>query len=686
MWRMWRNRSLWIFLAALALRLIYIAEIRDAPYFDVPLVDGANYVRSAETIASGDLLAGHEPFWQPPLYPYFLALLFGLFGPSLGLIYVVQAAIGALSCWLVHRIGRRVWGEREALWAGAITACYGPLIVFDAQPLIPVLHIFLTLAGLLFLLRAGGIDAAAPGGGRAGDEGEAGGARGDPAGGPAGVAVRGAGRWEWGLAGLLWGLSAAATPNILLAVPVAALWGLRRERAAGRAPRGRKAAGVALFLAGAALPVAAIAVRNLAVAGEPILISSNGGINFYIGNNPDYDQTIRIRPGGEFERLAQQPENLGIVGAAARSRYFAGRAIEFLRGYPGAALRLYAGKARDLFAGREIPRNQESYVYRRYSVLLSLLLWRFGVSFPFGVIAPLALGGALLAAGADGRGAAPRRAGAAMLVGYAAAYGASILLFFPTDRYRLPLIPVAALFAGRLLGAPWPRWRTPRVAGGLLAGLLLCNADALVAGESRPEEEALNRAYAFRVKGRIDEARREYRRAIGLNPRRIDPHNALAAMAAREGRWEEAMGHYRDLLEAAPDFVEVRRNLGQAYLALGRREEARREWETAVHLAPGAASPLTDLCLWHLDEKQPAVAEEYCRRAVRSRPDRAETHYALGLALRAQRKFDEAREALRESARLSPAGSEGRRKAEEILGKMRRRELRERQEHPAVGD
>jgi hypothetical protein len=37
------------------------------------------------------------------------------------------------------------------------------------------------------------------------------------------------------------------------------------------------------------------------------------------------------------------------------------------------------------------------------------------------------------------------------------------------------------------------------------------------------------------VKGRLDEARVECLRAIDLNPRRIDPRNMLAVMAAEAG-------------------------------------------------------------------------------------------------------------------------------------------------------
>ncbi|MFQ5877272.1 MAG: glycosyltransferase family 39 protein, partial [Acidobacteriota bacterium] len=383
-----RLRPLLIFVAALAVRLVYVAQIRDLIYFDVPLVDGANYFRSASAIAGGDLLGGRGAFWQPPLYPYFLALLIALFGRRMTAIYTVQAAVGSLSCLLVYFVGRRVFGERAGLLAAAVTVLYGPLVYFDAQPLIPVLHIALTLAGLLLLLRAGGV----PG----------------PAASP---------RRDWCLGGLAWGLSAIATPNILLAVPAAALWARRRARPARRP--------LALFLIGVCAPIALVTARNAVVARELILISSNGGINFYIGNNPDYRRTTQIRPGGEFERLAQEPENLGILGAGGRSRYFARRAVTFLVSRPGQALRLYGRKALDLIAGREIPRNQEIYAYRRHSPLLAALLWRAGVSFPFGVVAPLALAGALIR---PRRGADPaRRApGRPLLLLYAAAYAFSI--------------------------------------------------------------------------------------------------------------------------------------------------------------------------------------------------------------------------------------------------------------------
>jgi tetratricopeptide (TPR) repeat protein len=258
---------------------------------------------------------------------------------------------------------------------------------------------------------------------------------------------------------------------------------------------------------------------------------------------------------------------------------------------------------------------------------------------------------------------------------YAIAYALSILLYFPTDRYRLPLVPILALFAGHLLASYGRSWKRPAVA--VCVGLLLFNLDALQPRETWPEEEALNLAYALRAKGRIEEAKAEYRRALALNPRRLDPHNALAALAAQEGSWVEAAEHYRGLVALAPDFAEARRNLGQAYLALGKKEAARREWRIAVGLAPGAGLALADLCLSYLDEGFAIAAEPYCERAARARPDLPETRFALGLVARALRKRDLARSELSEAARLFPPRSEGRRRALEILERMRRRDERE---------
>ena len=651
-----RRLALLVFSVAFAVRMAYVAGVRHLPWFPVPLVDGANYFRLAHRIAAGDLAGGPDAFWQPPLYPYFLAILFRFFGERMIVVATAQAALGALTCAVIALLGTRLWGARAGVAAGLLAALYGPLVHFDAQPLVPVLHTALFAGGLLALLRAANPRGA--------------------------VSPESGSSRAWALAGLLWGLAAIATPNILLVVPAAAAWILLH-----RVAHGWRVRGLVPWLAGLALPVALVAGRNLVVAGEPVLVSSNGGINLYIGNNPDYDRTVRIRPGGEFERLAQEPENLGILGAAARSRWFAARAVSFWTDYPGPAARLFLRKTRDLVAGREIPRNENLYEYRGASAVLSILVWRFGVSFPFGVIAPLALAGAVVAlrgrgsglgatgAGGEGRDAEEKhgRDGSTFLLLVGVSYAVSILLFFPTDRYRLPLVPIAALFAGRLI-ADLRSLRRPAVAAALALGLVCFNLDAATATESHPEEEALNRAYALRALGRTDEAIAEYERALALNPRRLDAPNSLAVLAAERGDWEQAVTRYRQALEIDPGFVDLRRSLGEALLALGRREEARREWMTAAGLAPAAGLVLADLALLDLEEGALQPAEDRALAAVRARPDLPETHMALAIVSRSLRRRDRALAEFEAAARLFPPGSTGRARATEWLDRMRRRE------------
>lgn len=643
--RVRRFGPLLILLAAFAVRVAYVAEIRDLETFDVPLIDGANYFRTASVIASGDLAAGSEVFWQPPLYSYFLAGVMTALGRGMFTIYMVQAMLGALSCLFVQRIGRRVFGEAAGIWAAGIALLYGPLIYFDAQPLIPVLHIFLLLLGLLFLLRAAGIP--------------------EPSAHP---------QRDWIVAGLAWGLAAIATPNLLVCVPLAAFWGWRRTRPT--------TAPLLLFLYGVALPVGVVTLRNVAVAGEWVLISSNGGINLYIGNNPDYENTVRIRPGGDFERLAQQPENIGILKPSGKSRYFSGKAAAFLAGQPLAAARLYGRKTLALIAGREIPRNEDIYGYARHAPLLRALVWRAGIAFPFGLIAPLALAGAVLAVprqSAPDKGrkrrtepdpAGAARAGRRLLLLFTLGYAASILLFFPTDRYRLPLVPIAALFAGNLLAAGIAAWKRPPVAAALAAGLVLFNLDAARPSDSWPEEEALNRAYALESKGKRAAAWAEYERAARLNPRRIDAYNSMAVMASSAGRWDEVARLYETVLNLAPDFAEVHNTLGLVYDRLDRVEDGRREWEKAIELAPAHGLAMANLCLSYLRAGAVEAAAPNCASALRARPDLGEVHFAVGVLAKEQGDAQQARRELTTALDLFPAGHGWRRQTTELLARL----------------
>src|SRR6516164_3220767 len=82
--------ALVIFLVAFTLRLIHIWQIRRSPFFTVLLGDAHAYDEWAQRIARGDWLC-RGVFYQAPLYPYFMGVIYWLTGRNLMLIRIVQA-------------------------------------------------------------------------------------------------------------------------------------------------------------------------------------------------------------------------------------------------------------------------------------------------------------------------------------------------------------------------------------------------------------------------------------------------------------------------------------------------------------------------------------------------------------------------------------------------------------------
>src|SRR5438105_275913 len=98
---------------ALLLRCLYIWQIGHAPFVDLRIGDAAAYHAWAQDIASGSWL-GHGVFYQAPLYPYALAVIYRIVGDGVTTIRLIQAVLGAGSCVLLAAAGMRLFGERGA--------------------------------------------------------------------------------------------------------------------------------------------------------------------------------------------------------------------------------------------------------------------------------------------------------------------------------------------------------------------------------------------------------------------------------------------------------------------------------------------------------------------------------------------------------------------------------------------
>ncbi|HEX2223887.1 MAG TPA: glycosyltransferase family 39 protein, partial [Thermoanaerobaculia bacterium] len=96
---------------ALAVRLAHWWAVRDQPFFAWLAMDSQEYDRWAQEVAAGDWL-GSQVFFQAPLYPYFLAVLYTLFGRSLDAAYLAQIVLAVAGCYALYRAGREIGGER----------------------------------------------------------------------------------------------------------------------------------------------------------------------------------------------------------------------------------------------------------------------------------------------------------------------------------------------------------------------------------------------------------------------------------------------------------------------------------------------------------------------------------------------------------------------------------------------
>ncbi|HEY6321720.1 MAG TPA: hypothetical protein VJA16_09205 [Thermoanaerobaculia bacterium] len=432
-----------VFTFALAVRLVYTFEIRDLPTLHELVMDAQRYDQLARDIL-GHGWRPREAFYQAPLYPYLLAAVYAVSGRSLTAMRLAQALVGALTAVLTALAGGRLW-ERAggaaddrrqvvaaAAIAGSLAALYAPAVFYTPLLLKTVPALFLESAALVLLLPPAG-RGLSPARALA-----------------AGAALGGAALLQESL--LL--LAPAAALYVALAgtdapeeVATAAAEGPRQV--SRRRPRRWRRAGRALaLLAGAALALAPAALLNYAASGDVLLTSSQGGMNFYIGNARGATGTYTALSSGSQVPERQQADARRVAAAFASrergravapgeldpaevSRLFWRETWREIAADPGAWLRLLVRKARLFWNAYELPDAEGFRVYRRESLLLRC------DPVVFGVVAPLAAVGLLALA----RGGPLRRRRALLPALLAGTACAAVVAFFVFGRYRLAALP-----------------------------------------------------------------------------------------------------------------------------------------------------------------------------------------------------------------------------------------------------
>lgn len=616
----WPALRLPLLLVVLALlpRLLILLQLTSAPTFYHPVIDAQVYHQRAIEIAAGDL-AGYSSFWQAPLYSYFLGFIYWLFGIKILIAKLLQVVLGAVCCYLLFRLADRVFNRAIAWLAYAALALCGPMILFETQLLAPVLLNFLLLLSLNLLLYNG----------------------------------RSLTRSRLIAVGLLLGLAQITHGLVIAFLPFLFLWFHLTGRGQGSnaVMTLRKSA---LVLVGF-LPIIAITfAHNLAVDGEPVLVSSNFGANFYLGNHPNYDSTTAIRPGLEWDEFIQAAAVKGNLTPSQSSSYFTGKALDnIFNDLPG-FVGLLGKKLHLLLGGEEIKRNLDIYHFRDHSLLLKALLWKRWLAFPSGLFIPATLVWLGLFFFSDLEAEQRRRKWLLLL--FILSQVGAILLFFVATRYRLVMAPLVSLFAAAALWRLVGLWRERKwlavgtVVGAFILLVVYSNIERIA---PRPRDEAEIHFYnglAYSEAGQDELALASFKLATAGQPNYAMAEFNLAHALTREGESDQAdevlteivrkneksfianlvVGDARlnrreyaraeslfvRALQLNPNSVEARVNLGHLWREAGDSTRALRHLREALKLNPRAFKAYNQIGAVYKAAGQPQLAERNFRESL----------------------------------------------------------------------
>ncbi len=339
---------------------------------------------------------------QGPAYPYLLAVTYKLFGPDPRYAFLWQMLLGAVSALLVYAVTLRLFDDLTAGLAGLIYVFYGPILLYEGVLLRTSIIVFTTLLVLYTV-----------------------------------VCIRGKGSRAAHLAaGLAFGF-ALLVKKIFF--PVTILYGaylfLRsdgRQRLGGvnpSLPRGKgvsRLSGAALFLAGVAIFLLPVALRNASVGAPLLALSSvNAFASTFINSNAaDSAPWQGYCISGHFAEIAEN------VGASS-----IGAVVETLKTHDSlsSVVQLFWRKWLALWHWYEQPNNINFYYYQLHAPVLSY------VPFTFLTVAPLGIVGLFLAV-AGIRKRWPVYVMALMYLGI-------LMLGLVLSRYRLPLAALLIPFA-----------------------------------------------------------------------------------------------------------------------------------------------------------------------------------------------------------------------------------------------
>lgn len=599
-----------VFVFAAIVRAVYIYSQSYNPLSTFAISDSYVYLSRALEILDGEWLStGIPAFSGEVLYVYILAAILAVFGKDNFLaVQIIQHLMGAASCALIYLTALRLYSRGAALIVGLWGGALSPLLFHEGLTLSTAPTVFfLTLSLYLIVITVSRSDVQETGAATT-----------------ASAALS---------AGFFLGVSALLRPNMLLLAPVYLLWVVIKDP--GRMLRTLTPYAVIL---GLMLAVGPVTLKNRITGGDWVLMSSNGGWVFFIGNNPEANGIFHIPERLGVSRTDDTHITMHRVAEAASGRalstseassYWKHRALGFLKAEPARAAALYMKKFALFWNARELTHIYEYEFFGQFSRLLRN---------PFTGFGPLAVMGLL---GAFWMLGAPRRE-VRLVPLLAGAYMSSLVIFYISSRMRVPVAVFLLLSSGyglsRLTEAATPVKRALIALSAVVIFLFVYMDVSETRAKAKYAGIYTKLAGDFADQGDLDSATLFLDAAVSENPGNL-PALANAGLTAESmGNTGLAKDYYGRIIsneaklkdKAAPDTDDD----------TGKVDNARSVLTDTDMLSSFTARK--QLGVIYLREKNPEEAESHLEAALELYPESTEAMILLGIAYENQRKDKEA--------------------------------------------
>ncbi len=607
----------WLLAAiALALRLAYIWVAKSNPTFWAPSLDPLWYDEAAQAFARGSL--GELPFFRAPLFPALLGSLYTLFGHSFIIARILNAFLQSAAVWILFRIGFTYFSPLVAWVAAGLLALNGLAIYFSAEIVTTSLELLTAVCALWATFRA----LAKPG-------------------------MR-----TSLVCGVTWGIAAIARPNFLVVLPLV-FYFLWRKRSAFRLRR------LAFLALGIALPIAPVTLTNTIGGKEFVLIATQGGVNFWIGNNPQASGIISSLPGIGTNWTMQDAQELAAHESGQKlkpgelSNFYYAKARRWMAAHPLAEARLLLRKTLFFFNRFEVSNNKHLAHFIRLAPWLPPLC-----HFGFGLLVPLSFLGVWVAR---------KRQPAFFLAGYVVFYLVSVILYFVAGRFRMPVVPALCILAALAIEWGWQNlrrsseWRrmTPLIL--LVPGIALTLFNPWRLREAPESTAYYMEGNAYMSLNEPQKAASSFHKALLDTPIFPLAHVNLGVLAYERGDFEAAENEYRQALLDDSLCVEAWNNFGTIREIQGDTTAAIFAYKRALITRPYMADARTNLAGLYFRQGTRALHEGRNEEAVRAfresialLPTRPTAHYNLAVALGRLGLQNDARRSLETALTIDP--------------------------------